>query len=178
MSDQQSRIDLQQMAIDSGFDPDYLARLPTWEIQNLLKNVPKPRIVEVEDDAKTIIDIPLDQSTSDQKIARLEKLSTNAKILKDGIFKNREIYEKHVGIWDADDVLKLKQEIDYASHCLKLVNIEYQHLKAQLSQSSQKLEFYRQNVGSLVDISGNLASHFQQKIMNLEHQLQKVNQFQ
>lgn len=169
----EKRNELKQIAIDSGFDPEELSRLPTWQIENMLKSIPKP-IEIVPDDGATVIDMP---SKNEDKFARLEWLLQKQEMMKKAIHSNKLCFETYIDQWEKDDLLAIKKEIDYSTICLNSIGAEIDELKAYFAtQRAQKLNFYNEHVTQLVDVSNNLGTHFQNKMQLLNHQLKTVDQ--
>lgn len=162
----QTRDVILRTAIDLGFDPDELARTPTYEIEAKLRELKQS---DTHAPVPNIIDTPND----DPNFARLQWLIDNEKIMIHAIESNSEAIKSPD--FEPDDIAILQREIDSAKTFLKLIQDEMVKLNHWFTvQRAQKLEFYKATAPKLVDVTGQASKHFRDKMSRIDHQVKQV----
>ncbi len=171
----QTRLELIEQAVSLGFDPDELARWPSYVIAEKVGEVKPLEPVGVVDTAESVIDMPTFSNVGDKNFARLEFLLETQKSLKRAVEDNTAALNACVSEWEADDIVVLRKEIDSSQTHLRLMEPEIQELKLWFAgQRHQKLEFYKSVAPKLVDVTGGLDKHFRPKMMRIDQQLQAL----
>jgi hypothetical protein len=169
-----TRAELIEQAVSLGFDPEELARLPSYVIAKKVGDVKPVELVQT-DTAESVIDMPTYSNLGDKNFARLEFLIETQKSLKRAVEDNTAALNGCVSEWEADDILVLRKEIDSSQTHLRLMEPEIQELKVWFAgQRHQKLEFYKSVAPKLVDVTGGLDKHFRPKMMRIDQQLQAL----
>jgi hypothetical protein len=178
MTDKMDRASIIEHAVSIGFDPEEIMKLPTYAIfqkVGAMKTFSK-EIIQDNTDAETVIDMPLGESIADSKYLRFQFLSKTQQTLTEAIQANSSALSKCSNEFEEDDIVVLRKEIDSASTYLRLIEPELASLKSWFSgQQAQKLDFYKNIAPTLIDTSGELTTHFRNKITTLDHQLKSLN---
>jgi cytochrome c551/c552 len=176
MSDAKERTAIIEKATSLGFDPEELIRLPTYVISQKLQEIqPMEEHYQEDDDTGTVIDMPLFDNPGDKNYSRLQFLVETQKSLKSAIESNISALKTCTNDFENDDIVVLRKEIDCAQTHLRLIDPELRDLKLWFAgQRAQKLEFYKAIAPKLVDTSGELTTHFKNKMMKIDNQLKSL----
>jgi len=191
-------------AVEKGFNEESLQRQPTYTIMSMIaqkkkpevkkeKSVPKPSIehlVKVAnqelaaeedfDDTKTVVDMGHVANTTnpaDQKYKRFTFLVAAKNDLVNAIKTNSGLLQANMEHLDEDDVTTVQKEISGIQHQLNLVNQEIREINTWFQEMNQaKAQFYEQFLKKSSDMSGNMTTHFQRKMSNIEKYMTSMDQ--
>lgn len=189
-------------AVEKGFSEESLQRQPTYTIMSMIaqkkkqkeKTETKPSINELVtkahqelthdeedfDDTKTVVDMSHMTSTTnpaDQKYKRFTFLVAAKNDLVNAIKTNSGLLQANMEHLDEDDVLTVQKEIAGIQHQLNLVNTEIREIFTWFREVNQaKAQFYEQFLKKSSDMSGNMTTHFQRKMANIEKYMTSMNQ--
>ncbi len=174
MSDAKERAIMIEKATALGFEPEELIRLPTYVIAQKVGEI-HPLEESFEDDTATVIDMPVFDNTGDKNYNRLQFLMETQKSLRSAIDSNMSALKTCSNDFENDDIVVLRKEIDCAQTHLRLIDPELKDLKMWFAtQRAQKLEFYKTIAPRLVDTSGELTTHFKNKMIKIDNQLKSL----
>lgn len=132
------------------------------------------------DDAKTVVNMDFITSTenpSDQKYKRFAFLVAAKNDLIKAIKTNTALVQSTASELDEDDVLVMRHDIQQAQHQLDLVNREMREIHQWFAEvHQQKHVFYQQFLQRSADLTGNLSSHFQRKMENIQKYMQAMTE--
>lgn len=197
------RVALIKEAVEKGFSEESLQRQPTYTIMSMIaqkkrqkeKTETKPSINELVtkahqelthdeeedfDDTKTVVDMSHMTNTTnpaDQKYKRFTFLVAAKNDLVNAIKTNSGLLQANMEHLDEDDVLTVQKEIAGIQHQLNLVNTEIREIFTWFREVNQaKAQFYEQFLKKSSDMSGNMTTHFQRKMANIEKYMTSMNQ--
>jgi len=131
-----------------------------------------------EDDTRTVVNMDFITSTenpSDQKYKRFSFLVAAKNDLIKAIKTNTGLLQSVVKELDEDDVLVMRHDIQQAQYQLDLVNKEMREIHQWFAEvHQQKQVFYQQFLQRSADLTGNLSTHFQRKMENIQKYMQAM----
>lgn len=132
------------------------------------------------DDAKTVVNMDFVTSTdnpSDQKYQRFSFLVAAKNDLILAIKKNTALLSTEAQQLDQDDVAVMQHDIAQAQAQLALVNREIRDIHQWFAEvHQQKHVFYQQFLKRSTDLTGNLSTHFQRKIENIQKYMRSMSE--
>jgi hypothetical protein len=193
-----------QEALALGFKPDLLQRCPTYTLSAMVQDKRKEshrrkksppetqpdlgsvverlqdrKAEEDFDDKATVVDMEHITSTenpSDQKYKRFSFLICAKNELIAAIQNNTQLLQTHKDKLDPDDIAVIHGEIEKSQYQLNLVNAEIQEIQQWFHEVHvQKQIFYTEFLKNSTDISGELSSHFQRKVDNIQKYMQAMH---
>jgi hypothetical protein len=135
---------------------------------------------EDNDDTMTVVDMSHVTSTEnpgDQKYTRFKFLVCAKNEMVKAIDINTKLKSANKDKLDADDLYVIDRDIKEAQENLKLIITEMRELHTWFQEvQAQKKVFYQKLSSRMVDISGNLAVHFQKKMENIDDYLKRLEE--
>lgn len=127
---------------------------------------------EPDDDTRTVVNMDFITSTenpSDQKYKRFSFLVAAKNDLIKAIKTNTALLQSVAKDLDEDDVMVVRHDIQQAQYQLDLVNKEMREIHQWFVEvHQQKQIFYQQFLQRSADLTGNLSTHFQRKVENIQ----------
>jgi ribosome-associated translation inhibitor RaiA len=131
-----------------------------------------------DDDTMTVVDmshVTTTENPADQKFKRFDFLVCAKNQLLLGIKTNSGLTEANREKLDEDDMFVLQKEISSQQEQLNLVLNEMREIRAWFEEvRAQKIEFYEKLSGKVVDISGGLSIHFNNKLEKINKYLESL----
>lgn len=201
------RAELVKRAMERGYDEAQISRMTNYVLETLLSKRERepPRhhkhqhevtaaatsaavrlhSVERKDqepDTQTVIDLEHVTETknpADQKYHRFRGLAAMKHDLEASVQVNGRLVTTHRSHLDEDDVLAVQREIEQTQYQLSLVNKEMREILTWFNEvMEQKRVFYKEFVSGSSDMSGNLTSHFQKKLENIQQYMSEMQKLQ
>ncbi len=188
-----------QEAVKRGKSPDDLARMSTISIAYMLQDEasqkakpakPQDTIRQVQekiraqtdaedaDETKTVVDMSYmteHTNPADQKYARFQFLGHAKKDLLQAIKQNTTSLQVNLQQLDEDDVQIVKKEIAEAQARLQSVNVEMAEIHQWFQEiHTQRQVFYQQFLQNSTDVTGDMKTHFQRKLDNIQRYMQAI----
>lgn len=133
-----------------------------------------------QDDTKTVVNMDFITSTenpSDQKYSRFSCLVAMKGDLIRSIKTNTALLQTNLTKFDSDDVAVVQREIAKSQHHLGLVNTEIREINQWFSEvHQQKYAFYQQFLQNSANVTGEMTSHFQRKMENIQKYMRAMHE--
>ena len=131
-----------------------------------------------EDDTVTVVDmshITTTENPSEQKYQRFTFLVKVKNEMVQSISINTKISQENMDKLDPDDTFVIEQSIASAQENLKSINLEMDELKVWFHEvHKEKKILYERISSTMVDVTGNMMSHFHDKMNNIDKYMQSL----
>jgi hypothetical protein len=132
----------------------------------------------VDDDTMTVVDmshITTTENPSQQKYKRFQWLVRAKNEMTRAISVNTKLSQENADNLDPDDLFMIKQDVVSAQDKLASINVEMRELKAWFQEIHQeKKVLYERIRSNMVDVSGNMATHFEEKMRNIDEYMKNL----